>query len=709
MITNSSQLVQAAQRGDINAVTDLYTASYKAAYLTAKSIVRNQNDAEVLVKDSYLEAFYNINTIPDANRFDKWFNTVVDKKAKEYLLKSNPDLFPQSISAAASFWNDENPNEQTMISPQLASDAMNIIYALPENQKLILIMYYNQELSAEEIADTLALSADEVKGTLFNAKQAVERGIAPINTLQAPTAAVLSASFNQAAQTCIAPQGQIADIISTLTGGANAQAAAPAAVPPTAPEQNIQPDTHGTILNGTPQSTAAIKSGMSKGTKLALIIGGAAIVVIAAVIVIFLVFFSDPKSGEVVATQPSTVVETQPTEGESESETETQTQSNSSTVSGKIYDSAYALPGDYKYKGASFDSKKGFDSGFGLDEKDTIKALEELPEIKEIVSDKDAYVRYTVEQRNFSSRDIYTYYSGDNASYSVFIDTDENGCQAPNRLNLIFTSSGDTTLAELRETAKKILELTKLDSTLINALLYSDMEDLNGIETSNDVGTIYPSNELSEDKLNISISFYPGYSKKAPEGIKAKYYEDDISKHFDVNKLFNNPDIDFSKDLTTQGLSKLTAVDYAKKITDEYYTPSVSYTTDQSGKITDLRLNITDDFSFDSKDGEIESCYLNVSYSQDNWGNTEEEITLQYIYGTASTDNYSNCAKLAAEQLKFFDKDLSLDVKELTLSNDNAGKELEINTKLSPNGKAELDIDDNGSSVTYTLSWEIEE
>lgn len=491
-----------------------------------------------------------------------------------------------------------------------------------------------------------------------------------------------------------------------MTGGANAQAAAPAAVPPTAPVgQNIQPDTHGTVLNGTPQSTAAIKSGMSSGAKLALIIGGAAIVVIAAVIVIFLVFFSDPKSGEVVATQPSTVVETQPTEGESE----TQTQSNSSTVSGKIYDSAYALPGDYEYKGASFDSKKGFDSGFGLDEKDTIKALEALPEIKEIVSDKDAYVRYQVEQGSSGSREIYTYYSGDNASYSVFIDTSEDGCQAPNRFTLIFNASGDTTLAELRETAKKILELTKLDSTLINALLYSDMEDLDGIETSNDVGTLYLSNEISDDELDIYISFYPGYSNKAPEGIKAKYYEDDISKYFDVNKLFNNPDVDFSKDLTTQGLSKLTAVDYAKKITDEYYTPSVSYTTDQSGKITDLRLNITDDFYFESKDGEIEGCYLNVSYSQDNWGNTEEEISLQYDYGSASTDNYSNCAKLAAEQLKFFDKDLSLDVKELTLSNDNAGKELEINTKLSPNGKAELDIEDNGSSVTYTLSWEIEE
>ena len=240
MIANSTQLVQAAQRGDTKSVTQLYMATYKSAYLATKSIVQNQKDAEALVKDSYLEAFYNINTIPDVSRFDKWFNTIVDRKSKEYLLKKNSAIFPQSINAAASFWNDENVLPQAMVAPNLSDSAMNIIYALPENQKLILIMYYNQQLSVAEIAQTLSVSADEVKGTLFNAKQAVERGIAAINPSGATTAAVISATLSRAAQTCVVPPGQIAEIINTLTGGAAPAQQAPVA-PVTRPMQNVQP------------------------------------------------------------------------------------------------------------------------------------------------------------------------------------------------------------------------------------------------------------------------------------------------------------------------------------------------------------------------------------------------------------------------------------------------------------------------------------
>ena len=226
-MTNSTQLVRAAQSGDTNAVAQLYMSTFNSAYLTAKSIVQKQSDAEKLVKDSYLEAFYNINMIPDVSRFDKWFNTITDKKAKEYLQNINPDIFPKSISAGAMLWNDDTMLASAPVAPNLAGGAMNTIYALPANQKLILIMFYNQRLGIAEIADTLSLSQDEVKGTLFNARQAVERGVAPINTVGAATAAIITASFNQAAQTCTAPQGQIDDIISTLTGTAAAPAQTP--------------------------------------------------------------------------------------------------------------------------------------------------------------------------------------------------------------------------------------------------------------------------------------------------------------------------------------------------------------------------------------------------------------------------------------------------------------------------------------------------
>ena len=479
--------------------------------------------------------------------------------------------------------------------------------------------------------------------------------------------------------------------------------AQPMSYPAASTEQYSQPAVSDPVINGTPQNAAVAKKGISKGAKLALIIGGAAVLVIAAVIVVAIIMFSNQNSADVVSTQPATTAANEPTEAESQTET---INTNSGADDNKLYDNSYALPASYKYQLASFDKKNGFDSGLGIDEKDTIKQFEELPEIKKIMSDKDAYVRLRVTQSVEGSREIYNYYGGDDIAYVLFINTSERGCQVPNRFNLIFNASSDATLADLRATAKKFLALTKLDDTAVNALLYSDMSELSTIEAADNLGNVYFSNSISEDSLSISVSFYPGYNDETPEGIKAKYYDDDMSKYLDANKVFNNPDIDFNKDLTSQGLSKLTSVDYAKKIANEYYMPSISYTTDQNGKTTDIEYSISDDFELESKDGKISEVEISASYSEDSWGGPNGEISFEYSDGS---ECLGDCAKLALEQFKFFDKDFSLSEKELNLSDDDDSKELEVKTKLSPNGKATLEIENDGSNVTYTLSWESDE
>ncbi|MCQ4022890.1 MULTISPECIES: RNA polymerase sigma factor [unclassified Ruminococcus] len=715
MIANSTQLVQAAQRGDTKAVSSLYKQSFKSAYLTAKSIVQNQADADSLVKESYLQAFYNINTIPDVSAFDKWFNTIVDKKAKEYLLKTNSNIFPQSISSAASSWSDESAPKLS-VTPNLATAAMNTIYALPANQKLILIMYYNQGLNTAEIADTLSISVDEVKGTLYNARQAIEQDLSVITPPNIPVSSVIYSSFVQASNTCIAPKEQVKDIINTLTGGS-------VAVPPVAPNptpvqnptpaqpnmQSVQPNIqHDTVNNGMSPDAAAVKSGISKGAKLALIIGGAAALVIAVIVIILVIMFSNQKNGEVIATQPTAIAETLP---EEETEAETQAQEDSNVSSNEIFDSSYALPSDYELNLASFDKKNGFDSGLGLDEVDTIKEFEKLPEIKDIVDDKDSYVSYNVEQNNiFLTRRIFNSYIDDGVSYSVFISTDEKGNKAPTSLSMIFNSlSDDVDLSVLRSTAKKLLELTKLDSTAIDALLYSDREDSDSITASNDLGSYYLLNEIDEDELNISIYFYPEYSSDTPEGIKPKYFEDDFSKYYDLNKVFNNSDVDFNDDLSKQGLSKLSSVDYAKKISNENYYPTVSYTKDQNGKLKEVSLYASDSFTFDSDNAKLDSADVTVSYLDSTLTGTTGDITLKYSYTSFDKSILSDCAKLAAEQLKFFDKDISVSEKDLTLSNSDDSKDLDVKTKLSKDGKAELEILDDGESISYTLSWDSED
>lgn len=705
MIENSLQLVQAAQHGDIRAVEQLYSQTYKAAYLTAKSIVQNQDDAPPLVKDCYLQAFYNINTIPNPAQFDKWFNTIVAQKSKEYLLGKNPQLFSKDNAANASMWNDDKSEIAAGSAPELFNSAMNAIYALPSDQKLIVIMYYNLGFNTKEIADALSISEDEVKGSLFAAKQSFEQGFSTAGSPAANTASVIFSSLNSASQSCMPPVGQLQDIVGTLTGSNSQNANAQPAAPVNPQTQNVQ------NTSAAPYPNAQIqKGGISKGAKIA-IIAVAAAAVVAIVAIILIIVFSSNSSDKPASTEPTYESQASLIEETTEATEDINEEPAANDV---IYDESYALPSNYKVSGASFDKKNGYDSGLGIDEKKTIEEFEKLPEIKEIVDDDDAYIRYSVSQSDGASREIHNYYGGDTISYSVFINTD-SGCVNPTRISLIFNSKGTSTaLGDLRKTAKSALETLNIDEAVINALLYSDRTDAESVEAKDSgLGNYYFTNDIHENQLSIYIYYFPRFSQGTVEGLKAKYYETDTSKYFDVNTLFNNKDVDFNNDLTKEGIGKYISVNAAKKIDSEDFSSTISYTTDQNGEITEVEYSFTDYVIFEGEDGSVLSATVDFDYSYDDLYETEASMDIKYGFSNNCKTKLSDASKLAYEKLTFFDKDFPISEKELLLNKDGEEKELAI--KSSVNSKkseklaardATLEISEDDDTVSYEIEWE---
>lgn len=702
MIDDIVQTVQAAQHGDTKAVEQLYNQTYKAAYLAAKSIVQDQNDAPAIVKDSYLQAFYNINTLPNATEFDKWFNAILDRKAKEYLQGKQPQLFSEKYASQASLWADDKNTIAAGVSANITNSAMNTFYALPADQKLIAIMYYNQNMGVQEIADTLSISADEVKGALFMTKQATEQALAGYGVGQVTSSAsVIFATLNSAAQTCIAPAGEIQGIIATLTGGA-----APAAnANTTAPMQsvaNTQMPVAPNPINPIPASNAP-KKGLSKGTKIALIAGGAAVVVAIVAIVLIIIFSGSSNNNPEAPTSPTIAGETTPTD---EATDDTNDETSAPVSIDGVFDESFALPDNYKVPGGSYDKNKGYDSGFGLDEKKTIETFESFPEIKPIVDDKDAYIRYEVTQTADDDgviRETFNYYSGDGATYSVFIDTNE-GCVNPNRISLLF--DGDD-LNSLRATAKKLLETTSIDPQIINAVLYTDREDSDGIEVDG-LGTYYFSNDLEEDSLDVFLTFYSGY-EEVKDGIKAKYYEEDLSKYFDLATVMNNKDVDFNADLTKEGLGKFTSVNDAKNPERQDYSKTISYTTDQNGKIVEVECEVNDGIYFNADDDKLQTVNIDLDYGEsDTYSDETATITVQVSYSDDSSINYSDAAKLACESFKFFDKDFSLSEKDLLLADEDDEISKDFTTKMNGGKDANVSAEVSSGSVIYTLEWNLD-
>lgn len=113
---------------------------------------------------------------------------------------------------------------------------MNTIYALPEDQKLALIMYYSQNMTTAQIASVLEIDENEVKGRLATALGSIEALAAQAGT----NSASLSYMALEGAQSSItAPTGQFSEIMQAIAAAPAQSAPAQPSPAQPAPEQNF--------------------------------------------------------------------------------------------------------------------------------------------------------------------------------------------------------------------------------------------------------------------------------------------------------------------------------------------------------------------------------------------------------------------------------------------------------------------------------------
>lgn len=179
-------LVKRARDGDQAAITEIYNMTYKSAYGVARQIVSNDDDACDILQDSYIAAFTKLDTLKEPEKFYGWFKRIVSNRCYNYLKKKKPDLFSQYIT------EDDNGeevefeivDENETFAPDKALDyeetkrlLREIIDSLPEEQSLCVLMYYVQDMSVAEIAETLGVSQNTVKSRLNYGRKKIKDGV----------------------------------------------------------------------------------------------------------------------------------------------------------------------------------------------------------------------------------------------------------------------------------------------------------------------------------------------------------------------------------------------------------------------------------------------------------------------------------------------------------------------------------------------------
>ena len=179
--------IEKLQAGDGQAFERLYQMTSQSAYFTALKIVKNEDDAQDVLQESYMIMLDKINDLEKPEAFLSWFHMIVANKAKELLRKNNHYLFSdpdESANDNADEFINSLEDETEAYSPaagveqeELRKQMLRLIDGLSDEKRTVILLYYYNDLTIRQIAESLDVNENTIKSRLFYAKRELADGV----------------------------------------------------------------------------------------------------------------------------------------------------------------------------------------------------------------------------------------------------------------------------------------------------------------------------------------------------------------------------------------------------------------------------------------------------------------------------------------------------------------------------------------------------
>ncbi len=142
------------------AVNEYSSTIYKVAF----HITCNKDDAYDVCQDVFLRLFNNFEKIKDDEHLKAWLIRVAVNCAKSYCTRS----FRKNTVAI------DDVNESELIVTREEDNTIDKVLKLPEKYRVVIHLFYYQEMSVEEIADILQIGKSAVKTRLSRGRKLLE-------------------------------------------------------------------------------------------------------------------------------------------------------------------------------------------------------------------------------------------------------------------------------------------------------------------------------------------------------------------------------------------------------------------------------------------------------------------------------------------------------------------------------------------------------
>ena len=172
---NDKYLVTQLKSGSLEALGELYNRHRQMVYRTALAIVADQEAASDLLQDVFLRLYRFADHIDPERRLEPWLYRMTANLSYTWVKRNRRGmrLLEEMSEWFFSSSHKESPHELAEEKEEW-EEVQRALFTLPVAQRVVVVMYYLNDLSVQEIAETLDIPVGTVKSRLHYGRRTLQ-------------------------------------------------------------------------------------------------------------------------------------------------------------------------------------------------------------------------------------------------------------------------------------------------------------------------------------------------------------------------------------------------------------------------------------------------------------------------------------------------------------------------------------------------------
>ncbi|HWQ14220.1 MAG TPA: sigma-70 family RNA polymerase sigma factor [Roseiflexaceae bacterium] len=180
MAEPSAEIIRRAQAGDPEALTQLVLSQQQYVYSIAMSVLKDPDDAADLTQEAFIRLFRALPQYNNESRFTTWLYRLVVNLGRDELRRRGrqvplapPAAEEDDLDPLASVADDDRwaSPDQALASRELSGEVRRALAQLEEHYRLVLTLYYFEDLKYTDIAEILDIPLNTVKSHIRRGKE----------------------------------------------------------------------------------------------------------------------------------------------------------------------------------------------------------------------------------------------------------------------------------------------------------------------------------------------------------------------------------------------------------------------------------------------------------------------------------------------------------------------------------------------------------